>query len=73
MTYNIFPCISAPTGIYEVFSGNKNFHIGKQPDVLEDTDTVCFHFYVELILFGWPALIQWKLFITSLDVSLRTK
>ncbi|GFO23225.1 G/u mismatch-specific DNA glycosylase [Plakobranchus ocellatus] len=29
-------------GIYEVFSGNKNFHIGKQPDVLEDTDTVLF-------------------------------
>ncbi|XP_005111670.1 uncharacterized protein LOC101858755 [Aplysia californica] len=30
-------------GIYEVFSGNKNFHIGKQPDKLERSDTV---FYV---------------------------
>ncbi|GFR89897.1 G/T mismatch-specific thymine DNA glycosylase [Elysia marginata] len=29
-------------GIYEVFSGNKNFHIGKQPDLLEDTETVLF-------------------------------
>lgn len=27
-------------GIYEVFSGNKDFHFGKQPDVIEGTNTV---------------------------------
>jgi len=27
-------------GIYEVFSGNKDFHFGKQPDVIEGTETV---------------------------------
>ena len=27
-------------GIYEIFSGNKEFHLGKQPDKVEGTDTV---------------------------------
>ncbi len=27
-------------GIYEVFSGSKNFAFGKQPDPVEGTDTV---------------------------------
>ncbi|CAL1527066.1 unnamed protein product, partial [Lymnaea stagnalis] len=29
-------------GIYEVFSGNKNFNIGKQPEKVEGTDTILF-------------------------------
>lgn len=27
-------------GIYEVFSGNKDFHFGKQPGLIEGTSTV---------------------------------
>jgi len=29
------------SGIYEVFVGHKNFHFGKQPDLLPGTQTVC--------------------------------
>ena len=27
-------------GIYEIFSGKKDFHLGKQPDKIDGTDTV---------------------------------
>ena len=30
-------------GIYEVFSGQREFHFGKQPEKISDTDTVSFH------------------------------
>ncbi len=30
-------------GIYEVFSGNKEFHFGKQPEPISGTDTVSWH------------------------------
>ena len=32
-------------GIYEVFSGKKEFHFGKQPEKIEDTETVISFFF----------------------------
>jgi thymine-DNA glycosylase len=38
-------------GIYEVFSSQKAFPLGKQPEKFEGTETVLFRSFLQLLLF----------------------